>query len=65
MDEKHPQDACDLLYRLWLARTRIAALPDELRPASRADGYAVQAGLERHSRESLYGWKIAATSVAG
>ena len=33
--------------------------------ASRADGYAVQATLERRSGAPLFGWKIAATSVAG
>ena len=36
-----------------------------MRPATRADGYAVQATLEARSAAPLYGWKIAATSKAG
>src|SRR3546814_16119974 len=47
------------------AVTVMAALPDGLRPESRAEGYAVQAGLERFSAAPSFGWKIAATSVAG
>mgnify|MGYP000125465889 CR=1 FL=1 len=32
---------------------------------SRAEGYAIQAQIEAQSREPLFGWKIAATSLAG
>ena len=46
-------------------QTRLVELPQECRPASRADGYAVQAELWRQSREVCAGWKIAATSAAG
>jgi 2-keto-4-pentenoate hydratase len=59
------QVASDLLYELWAEGRRIDQLPAELRPASRADGYAIQALLERHSSSPLFGWKIAATSAAG
>lgn len=65
MNADRQQAACDLLYRHWQAETRIDGLPDDLRPATRADGYAIQARIERHSDQPLYGWKIAATSVAG
>ena len=41
------------------------ALPDPLRPRTRAEGYAVQARLEARSPRPLFGWKIAATSAAG
>ena len=41
------------------------ALPPGLRPATRADGYLVQAQIEALSAAPLYGWKIAATSTAG
>jgi 2-keto-4-pentenoate hydratase len=41
------------------------ALPEALRPRTRADGYAVQAALAGRSAHPLFGWKIAATSVAG
>lgn len=55
--------AADLIFGHWQAGTRMPALPAELRPATRAEGYAIQAHLESH--DSLFGWKIAATSAAG
>lgn len=65
MEPEQMQAACDLLYRHWLEGSRIDALPAQLRPASRAEGYGIQAFFERHTPGPLYGWKIAATSVAG
>jgi 2-keto-4-pentenoate hydratase len=49
----------------WRAGTVIEALPDALRPATRAEGHVIQARLEALSAEPLRGWKIAATSTAG
>jgi 2-keto-4-pentenoate hydratase len=49
----------------WLSRTHLAELPPECRPASRADGYAIQAEVARLSGQAVAGWKIAATSLAG
>lgn len=43
----------------------LPALPDDLRPASRAEAYQIQAEIEARSSAPLFGWKIAATSVAG
>ncbi len=57
--------ASNLLYATWQAGEAIEALPAALRPATRAEGYAVQALLERRSAAPLAGWKIAATSAAG
>lgn len=57
--------ASDLLFSHWSAMTRIRALPQALRPRTRAEGYAIQAELVRHTRSPLFGWKIAATSQAG
>ena len=57
--------AADLLFAHWQAGTRIAELPEAIRARTRAEGYAVQAELMRHTRSPLFGWKIAATSVAG
>ena len=52
-----------LLVQHWGAGTRLDRLPDELRPATRAEGYAIQ---ERWGhRSAVFGWKIAATSEAG
>src|SRR5687767_15126773 len=57
--------AADLLWAHWQAGTRLAELPQENRPRTRGEGYAVQAHLERRSATPLFGWKIAATSRAG
>ena len=57
--------ACDLLYSHWKNGTQLEALPHALRPATRAQGYAIQAAIEAHTAKPLAGWKIAATSVAG
>jgi 2-keto-4-pentenoate hydratase len=54
-----------LLFEHWRNGTRIDALPLDLRPATRAEGYGVQAFLEDYTSQPLFGWKIAATSLAG
>ena len=58
-------DAADILWTHWQRGTRLAALPDHLRPQSREEGYAIQARLAARGDAPLFGWKIAATSVAG
>lgn len=58
-------EACALIWKNWQAGTVIDDLPAELKPATREEGYAIQACLEKCSRESRAGWKIAATSRAG
>ncbi len=57
--------ASDLLYRHWQEQTRLDALPADMRPATRAEGYGVQACIMDHTTQPLFGWKIAATSTAG
>src|SRR5687768_1662180 len=57
--------ASDTLWKHWQAGTRLAALSDEICPATRAEGYEVQANLERRTAAPLFGWKIAATSLVG
>ena len=57
--------ACGLLYRHWSDGTRLEKLPAELRPLDRAEAYRVQAYIEEFSAQPLFGWKIAATSIAG
>jgi 2-keto-4-pentenoate hydratase len=58
-------EAADLLWHHWQNGTQLTSHPPSLRPATRSEGYAVQAGLDRRSRAPLVGWKIAATSLAG
>ena len=43
------QQASDILYGHWMGGTRLDALPEALRPQTRAEGYAVQALLEPRS----------------
>ena len=64
-DEAAAQAASDLLFNHWRGGTVLDALPEALRPETRAEGYAVQARLETRSALPLFGWKIAATSTAG
>jgi 2-keto-4-pentenoate hydratase len=54
-----------MLRNAWQRGECIAALPDDCRPRTREDGYAIQAKLEPRSTRPLVGWKIAATSKAG
>jgi 2-keto-4-pentenoate hydratase len=65
MTRSEVEQASDLLWEHWAAGKRLGQVPEPIRPPSRADGYAVQATLERRSTAPLFGWKIAATSVAG
>lgn len=57
--------AADLLLRNWTATTRIPALPEDMRPMTRAQGYEAAAAVALRSGSEVAGWKIAATSEAG
>lgn len=57
--------AARLLARAWQSGEHLAALPVEVRPVTRADGYAVQALWPEVLGQGVAGWKIAATSQAG
>lgn len=59
------QRAADALWQHWQQGTSLPALPEDIRPSTRAQGYAIQATLEARSASPLFGWKIAATSKAG
>jgi len=63
--EAQLQIASDALWNAWRLGECIPALPDDCRPRTREDGYAIQARLEQRSTRPLVGWKIAATSKAG
>lgn len=65
LSEEQARSASDLLVKYWAEGSCLAALPEKMRPSTRAEGYAVQAFLERHSALPLLGWKIAATSLDG
>jgi 2-keto-4-pentenoate hydratase len=57
--------AGDLLWDAWQKRAVIDTLPPECRPKTRVEGYRVQSAIEARSSGPLFGWKVAATSVAG
>jgi 2-keto-4-pentenoate hydratase len=59
------QLASDILWQAWQNTEVIDAIPEPLRPKTRAEGYAIQAQLMRFTQKPLFGWKIAATSAAG
>jgi len=65
MTPEQQRAACDFLYRHWKDGTRCDDLPAGMRPADRAQAYAIQACIEDHSAAPPVGWKIAATSKAG
>lgn len=65
LDEGRLEAAAALLWLHWQEGRRLPALPPMLQPATRAEGYAIQARLEAREGKPPFGWKIAATSAAG
>lgn len=59
------RDAALLLFDLWQAGEVTGGLPPHLSPASRTEGYAIQAAFAERAESDVFGWKIAATSAAG
>jgi 2-keto-4-pentenoate hydratase len=59
------QQASNFLWNHWQNATVCQAISPEIQPQTRGEGYAIQALLEARSQHPLYGWKIAATSLAG
>ncbi len=65
MNSQAIRDAAELLWITRLRQERIDALPPDLRPATLAEGYAIQDAMVACARQPVAGWKIAATSKAG
>ncbi|MDE2243488.1 MAG: hydratase, partial [Bradyrhizobium sp.] len=65
LDSNQIAAASRILNGHWRAGTKLGALEASQRPRDRAEGYAIQAAIERTSDKPLFGWKIAATSEAG
>src|SRR5437764_8126461 len=63
LDEHHLAAAARTLHDHWQAGSKIAQLDPSQRPGERAEGYAIQAAMQRYG--TPFGWKIAATSEAG
>ena len=64
-DTQKARTASRLLVTNWDNGTRIDAIPETVRPQTRSEGYAVQSHVMERSAAPLFGWKIAATSLAG
>ena len=65
MDNWTAEQAARIIWTTWQANERIDSLPADCRPTTRQEGYKVQSEVARLSGRSLFGWKIAATSLAG
>ena len=65
LDPERASAASQLLVTHWDNGTRLDAIPHELRPQTRIEGYAIQSHVIDRSAAPLFGWKIAATSLAG
>ena len=65
LSREQRQAASDLLWRHWQEGRRMHGLPEPMRPATREEGYAIQALIEPRSAKPIFGWKIAATSREG
>ena len=57
--------AADILWRARLHCQRLDRLPDDCRPTTLDDGYAIQDAMAASCGQATFGWKIAATSAAG
>lgn len=57
--------AARILWQARLAQNRLSALPADCKPATLAEGYAVQDAMAALVGQPIFGWKIAATSAAG
>ncbi|TGQ66818.1 hydratase [Mesorhizobium sp. M00.F.Ca.ET.186.01.1.1] len=65
LDAEKARAASRLLTGHWDKGTHLGAIPEELRPRTRTEGYAIQSHVMERSAAPLFGWKIAATSLAG
>ncbi len=65
MNQQNINLAATTLWQNWSDLTRIDELPEQCRPQTCAEAYAIQAEWARLSEQKVVGWKIAATSLAG
>ena len=65
LDPEKAKAASTLLVSHWDNGTRLDAIPQGLRPQTRIEGYVIQSHVLDRSTAPLFGWKIAATSLAG
>ena len=57
--------AAELIWNSWKNGKKIETLPNEIMPNSRNEAYKIQEYIEVFSKNTILGWKIAATSKDG
>jgi len=65
MDSPKARQAAEILWSVWRQGRRLEALPEECRPHSLEEGYAIQDAIAADHGGETVGWKIAATSAEG
>ena len=65
MNNSKAERAAKIIWKCWKEGKTILYLPKDLRPLTRQQGYAIQGYYEAYSDKPIFGWKIAATSIAG
>jgi len=65
MPTQRARQAADVLWAAWREGRLLDALPEDCRPLSLEEGYAVQEAIATRHGGDVIGWKIAATSSAG
>jgi 2-keto-4-pentenoate hydratase len=65
MEQSRIRAASNNLWQLWQNQICINELPQNQKPTTKKEGYAIQALLDNRSFAPICGWKIAATSFAG
>ena len=58
-------EAAELIWNCWVNGKKIETLPDSIMPYSRNEAYKIQEQIEVLSKNTIVGWKIAATSKDG
>ena len=58
-------EAAELIWNSWVNGKKIETLPDSIMPYSRNEAYKIQEQIEVLSKNTIVGWKIAATSKDG
>ena len=58
-------EAAKLIWNSWENGKKLETLPDKIMPYSRNEAYEIQKQIEIFSKNTILGWKIAATSKDG
>ncbi|NQW09652.1 MAG: hydratase [Alphaproteobacteria bacterium] len=64
MANNSTQRAAELLAQAWMKPGKAESFPDELRPKTREDAYAIQDAMASIIGQASTGWKLGATSPA-